>query len=172
MTQPDYVPIVAADRVRPVERLPPAEPWRPDRPADLKEPGMPRGPRLGHQGPDLGYGMKLARTFVDRLVLTEGETVDDALAGCFAVGAKRASLLGRAPVIYDFDLAFTLWGFLPGAPAELVTFRRPLFMGAAHHYEQQRAIADRVPEDTLLTKPDDVRSGLREWRSLLDTAAH
>ena len=80
-------------------------------------------------------------------------------------------MFGRAPVIYDFDLAFTLWGFLAGAPADLVTFRRPLFMGASHHYEDQRAIADRVPEETLRMKPDEVRSKLRDWKSLL-TSSH
>ena len=47
MTQPDYVPLIAADRVRPVERLPVPDRWAADRPADLKEPGMPKGPRLG-----------------------------------------------------------------------------------------------------------------------------
>jgi hypothetical protein len=167
VTQPDYVPLTAADRVRAVERLPPAGPWRADRPADLATPGMPKGPRLGSQGPDLGYGIKLARTFADRLVLTEGETVSDAIAGAFAVGTKRSSLFGRAPVIYDYELAFTLWGLLAGAPADLVAFRQPLFRGAAHHYEQQRAIADHVPEATLRLAPADVRSRLGEWRTLL-----
>ena len=38
---------------------------------------MPTGRRLGSHGPDLGYGMKLARTFADRVVVTEGETLDD-----------------------------------------------------------------------------------------------
>jgi len=170
LTQPDYVPIIAADRVRPVERLPPPDGWRPDRPADLTEPGMPKGPKLGSQGPDLGYGMKLARTFADRIVVSDGETVADAVTGCFVVGTKRASLFGRAPVIYDFELAFTLWGFLDGAPSDLVSHRKPLFMGASHHYEQQRAIADRVPEDTLRMAPADVRSKLRDWRSLIVTS--
>ena len=91
MTQPEYVPLNAADRVRPVERLPPSRPWRADRPADLVAPGLPTGPRLGSPGPDLGYGMKLARTFAERLVLGEGEAADDALAGCFAVGTKRST---------------------------------------------------------------------------------
>jgi hypothetical protein len=171
MTQPDHVPLVAGDRVRAVERLPPAESWRPDRPADLQTPGMPTGPRLGSQGPDLGYGMKLARLFADKLVLAEGETLDDALAGGFAVGTKRSSQFGRAPVIYDFELAFTLWGFLPGAPADLVAFRRPLFMGASHHYEQQRDIADRVPATTLAMTPQDVRAQLGDWRTLVITDA-
>jgi hypothetical protein len=124
---------------------------------------------LGSQGPDLGYGIKLARTFIDRITLTEAEAVDDAVTGCFVVGAKRASLFGRAPVIYDFELAYTLWGFLGAPPADLVAFRTPLFMGASHHYEQQRAVADRVPEGTLRLSPADVRARLSDWRSLLDT---
>src|SRR4051812_37270215 len=132
---------------------------------------MPRGRRLGSNGPDLGYGIKLARTFEDRLVVVEGETVGDALAGGFVVGAKRASLFGRAPVVYDFELAFTLWGFMPGAPADLVAFRTPLFMGAGHHYEQQRGVADRVPEETLRMKPADVKAQLSDWKSLLVTGA-
>src|SRR5438067_2496264 len=105
---------------------------------------MPAGPRLGSQGPDLGYGMKLARRLLDRMAVPDGESADDALAGCFAVGTKRASSFGRAPVIYDFEIAFTLWGWTAGAPADLIAFRRPLFQGASHHYEYQRDIADRT----------------------------
>ena len=37
---------------------------------------------------------------------------------------------------------------------------------------EQRAIADRVPEETLRLKPDDVRSRLSEWKSLLTTSGH
>jgi hypothetical protein len=169
MTQPDYVPIRTGDRVRPAERLPPARPWLADRPADLHSPDLPRGGRLGNQGPDLGYGMKLARRFVDKLHLAEGESVADAVAGCFAVGTKRSSLFGRAPMIYDFELAFRLWGFLASAPAELVAFRVPLFEGCSHHYDDQRDIADRVPESTLRLTPADVGARLSDWRQLITT---
>jgi len=169
VTQPEYVPLKAADRVRPIERLPASGAWRADRPADLDRPGMPTGRRLGNHGPDLGYGMKLARRFVDRIQLAEGETVDDAVAGCFATGTKRSSMYGRAPVIYDLDLAFTLWGFLEGAPADLVAFRKPLFQGAAHEYDAQRDIADRVPVETLALPPTAVADRLSEWRTLIRT---
>ena len=40
---------------------------------------------------------------------------------------KRASLFGRAPVVHDLEVAFTIWGFLGAAPPELVALRRPLF---------------------------------------------
>ena len=170
MTQPDYVPVRASDRVRPAERLPAARPWRPTRPADLDSPDMPRGPGLGNQGPDVGYGLKLARRFEDRLQLADGESREDVLVGGFVVGAKRASLFGRGPMIYDFELAYTLWGFLGGRPpVELVEFRRPLFQGAAHHYEVQRGVADRVPDETLRLKPADIAARISEWRQLIVT---
>lgn len=169
MTQPDYVPIATADRIRPIDRLPVPEHWWSDRPADVADPRPPKGPKFGSTGPGLGYGLKLARRFADKVVLSEGETADDAVAGCFAVGGKRASSFGRAPVIYDMELAFTLWGFLPGAPADLLAFRKPFFQGAAHHYWEQREIVDRVHESTLRLTPAEVRDRLSDWKGLIDT---
>jgi len=167
VAQPEYVPTVPSERVRKADRLPPALAWRADRPADLHGPPRAAGTHLGTTGPDLGYGLKLARRFTDRLQLTEGIGSDDATAGCFAVGTKRSALFGRSPVIYDFELAFTLWGFLGGAPADLVEARRPLFNSCSHHYWDQRAIADAVPVATLRLTPKDVSQRLASWRSLL-----
>ncbi len=167
MAQLEYVPVVPTERVRSGDRLPPAVGWRAERPADLHGPPQAPGLRRGTTGPDLGYGLKLARRFSDRLQLAEGISHEDATAGCFAVGTKRSALLGRAPVIYDFELAFTLWGFLGGAPADLVEARRPLFNACSHHYWDQRGIADAVPESTLRLTPKDVAQRLADWRSLL-----
>ena len=167
MAQPEYVPVIPADRVRIDERLPPPDAWRAERPADAQGPMRPAGARLGATGPDTGYGLKLARRFTDRLQLTEGISTEDAIAGCFAVGTKRCTLFGRAPVIYDFELAFTLWGFLGGAPADLIEARRPLFNACSHHYWDQRDIADAVPESTLRLTPKEVAERLTGWRSLL-----
>jgi hypothetical protein len=166
MAQPDYVPIGAEARVREVERLPVARPWYAERPAELRGP-PPRGASFGSPGPDAGYGMMLARQFADRVQLEPGEHAADAVAGCFAVGTARAGLLGRAPVVYDMELAYALWGFLNGAPPELVAYRVPLFRGASRHYDNQREIVARVPESTLLLTPADVRTRLGEWRTLL-----
>jgi hypothetical protein len=169
MTQPDYVPIATADRVRPSERLPVPRPWRSDRPGEVAAPVPPTGAKFGSTGPDLGYGLLLAERFRDRLQLEKGESADDAIAGCFAVGAKRASTFGRAPVIYDMEFAFTLWGFLSGAPRDLIGFRRALFAQAAHHYEEQREIVDRVKEEAFRLTPAQVRERLPEWKQLIRT---
>ena len=168
MAQPDYVPIRRADRVRPTEALPVPRPWRPDRPADLTTPDRPTGLRFGKTGPDQGYGLKLARRFEDRIVLADGEDMEDAVAGCFAAGARRAAAMGRAPVIYDMEFGYSIWGFLGGAPGDLVTFRKALFQGARHDDWTQRGIADRVREDALYLVPNDVRHRLSSWRDLID----
>ena len=70
-------------------------------------------------------------------------------------------------MIYDVELAFTLFGFLGGAPSELLEFRRPYFDAASHDYWDQRDIADLVTEETLAMSPADVRGRLGEWRSML-----
>lgn len=170
MAQPEYVPLDADDRVRPSERLPAPDRWLADRPAEIDgASGAPRGKRLGTTGPDQGYGLKLARSFVasGKLKMAEGEHAEDAVAGCLGVALRRAAMYGRAPVIFDFELAYALFGFLDDAPSDLVSFRKPLFQSSSHHYWDQRGIVDLVPESTLRMQPADVRSRLTDWRSLL-----
>ena len=167
MAQPEYVPQSADDRVRPAERLPPPRHWFQDRPAEIKGYGQPTGKRMGVPGPDQGYGLKLAHQFEDRLQLTPDEHAEDVIAGCLGVGLRRAALFGRAPVMPDFELAYTLWGFLGDAPDDLIEHRVPLFQGASHDYWQTRVIADRVAESTLRLTPAQVREQLSDWRTLL-----
>jgi hypothetical protein len=139
--------------------LPPARPWYAQRPGDLPH-RQPSGPKLGTPAPDPGYALVLARRFDERLRLTAGENAEDVIAGCVAVALRRCSMLGRAPCIYDVELAFGVWGFLDDAPLELVTFRKKLFEGARHQYWNQREIVDRVREDALRSTPAHVRERL------------
>jgi hypothetical protein len=113
----------------------------------------------------------LARRFEGRLSLIPGEHEADAIAGCTGVALKRASLFGRAPVLHDLTVAFTIWGFLREAPTDLVELRKPLFAEVANpnHYAEQRGIVDMVPEESLRQTPQQVAEAhLRDWRSLLD----
>jgi hypothetical protein len=168
MAQPDYVPLTTGERVRPAYRLSTPRHWHQDRPAEIADLRHPEGPELGATGPDLGFGLKLAHRVAERALLAEGEHRADAVAGCFACGTRRASLYHRAPVVHDMEWAFTLWGFLPGAPEELVAFRRPLFAGVAHDYTRQRALVDMVSEEVLPMSPGQVKDGLAtNWRRWL-----
>jgi hypothetical protein len=170
MAAPEYVPV---DRTRPVRAYesPPRRPapWLADRPGDLTA-GQPHGDRVGNQGPDQGYVLTLARRFAGTLVLTPGEHERDALAGAVTVALKRASLFGRAPIIHDLTVALTIWGYLAAAPDELVALRKPLFeeVWHPHHYDDQRRVADLVPDAVLRMTPQQVTEAhRRDWRSLL-----
>ncbi|MEY2435174.1 MAG: hypothetical protein QOF97_10 [Acidimicrobiaceae bacterium] len=172
MAAPEYVPIKPMDDVRTYESPPRRpQPWRAVRPGDLHG-GQPHGPWLGNPGPDQGFALTIAHRFEGKLHLTKGEHERDAIVGCTGVALKRAALFGRAPVIHDLTVAFTVWGFLTEqAPADLVAIRKPLFEEVAHpeHYAEQRQIVDMVPDATLrMTPPAQVADAFRsDWRSLL-----
>lgn len=151
MAAPEYVSKPSGDRDR-VYESPNVDPetWLADRPAELVG-RQPAGPRFGNQGPDQGFALKLAGQFRGRLVLTPGEHEDDAIVGCVEVANKRASIFGRAPMIHDLTLAFTLFGFLSEVDPDLVALRKPYF-AAVHlpaHYTERRQVSAIVPESTL-----------------------
>jgi hypothetical protein len=164
MAAPDYVPPPTDTKPR-VYTSPPwrGDVWLADRPAELGG-AQPLGPRLGTPGPDQGYALKLARRFEGRLVLAPGEAEEDAVAGCLAVAMRRSSQFGRAPVIHDLTVAFTLWGFLDEAPPELVAVRTRLFAAVAspHHYMERRAIVDAVPDELLSLTPAQAAGVVRD----------
>lgn len=170
MSAPQYSPTPVLNDVR-VYGSPDVIPqsWVNNRATDI-EGVQPVGERLGFQGPNQGYAILLANRLRSRLELIGGVTSDDAVGGCVNIALRRASLFGRAPVIHDLNIAFTIWGFYDGnPPAELVSRRAEMFKGVGnmHHYVEGRAIVDLVPESTLKMTPSQVTSAYpTSWRTL------
>lgn len=173
MAAPEHVPTKTGQHVRTYESPPRrSDSWRAERPADFAdEHRQPHGDLLGSPGPDQGYALKLARLLEPELRLADGEHARDALAGIVAIGLKRASLHGRAPVIHDLRVAATLFGFLDAAADPvLVRLRRGLFEELAHfhHYMELRSVVDLVPADVLRQSPQQVADRYAaNWRDQL-----
>ena len=171
MGAPEYVPLstAAVRSYRSAPRRPGS--WMADRPGEL-EGRQPVGERLGSPGPDQGYVLTLARRFEGKVHLGDGEHEADALAGAAAIGLKRASLFGRAPVIDDVRIGLALWRWLDESPpADLAEARREMFEEAhhPHHYDKLRAIVDAVSADTLVRPTATVMGAAAgDWRSVLD----
>ena len=165
-----YVPTRPEDAPRRSVAIPPALGWRATRPGDLS-PEQPKGCLLGSPAPDAGYALTLAQRFHDRVEVASPETPHDAEAVAAEVAMKRSGIFGRAPVMADLELAFTLFGWLGGAPADLVEWRRLAVAGAAHDYSQRRALVDRVGEAVLRRRPEEIREELSRWRELLHPEA-
>ncbi len=172
MGAPEFVPVPTLDKARSYESpevVPDA--WRADRPGELVG-RQPVGGRLGFQGPDQGYALKLLDRFRDRVRVADGESVDDALSGAFGIALRRASGFGRAPMVHDITVALTIWGFLDASPpAALVVARRPRFAGVAnrsHHYRHWRELVDSVPAETLRLPHAEVLAAYpSRWQALV-----
>lgn len=174
MAAPEHVPTKPDQDVH-TYGSPPRRPdsWRADRPADFADDHrQPVGDLLGSPGPDQGYALRLARVLEPELQLAEGEHAKDALAGIVAVGLKRASILGRAPVIHDLRIAATIFGFLDPSPdPDLVGIRHRLLEEVSHfhHYMELRRVVDMVPVEVLRQSPQQVTEAYgRGWRALVD----
>ena len=172
MAAPKFAPVSPVDnsRVYGSHDIVPGS-WKPNRPGDLVG-FQPEGVRLGYQGPDQGFALKIAEGFRDRLQLQPGEHAGDAIQGCLGIALRRASIFSRAPVVHDLTIAFTLWGFLDDSPpAELKALRAQLFEGVSntlHHYDEARALVDMVPEPTLRMSPAQVAAAYpARWKELL-----
>jgi hypothetical protein len=166
MTQPTFVPISEADQVRPARHLHVPGAWTTNRPAELRTPTALRGRSVGTPGPDAGFALRLARRFEHDLKLAEGETEHDVLLGCALIAARRAALFGRAPSIYDVQLALAVWGFLVDAPAPLLAARRAAFSSVSHDYVAQRTLVDAMPESTLRLTPAQAQAQLQSGGGL------
>jgi hypothetical protein len=172
MAAPKFSPVSSTDHARAYsspDHVP--ESWSPDRPGEI-DGFQPEGPRLGSQGPDQGFALRIAERLRPKLRLTDDEHEDDAIRGCLGVALRRASMFSRAPVVHDLTIAFTIWGcYDESPPPELVALRRSMFEGlrnTAHHYMESRAVADLPPEATLQMTPEAVTAAYpAAWESLL-----
>ena len=121
---------------------------------------------FGFQGPDQGYMLKLAKRFVNRLILMPGEDVHDVLAGCSAVALKRASLFGRAPVVYDLILVLQLFGFLRSDTSSVETSSLETSSSSEDDGTNVSHVSLSAPVDN-----DSNDNGLTAWRFSLFSGA-
>ena len=72
----------------------------------------------------------------------------DLVVGVALVAAKRASLAGRGPTVYDVRVVLDLFGLRAHGDATGAGFA-----GLAHSYVAQRRFVDAVTEEQLFSQP-------------------
>lgn len=107
----------------------------------------PTSAGTGTQAPGEGFALALAQRECADLHV-DGVDRHDLVVGIALVAAKRASLAGRAPTVYDVRAALDLFG-LRGDDTRTTT----AFVGLAHSYVAQRRFVDDVTEDQLFPQP-------------------
>jgi hypothetical protein len=124
---------------------------------EFGRPSKPGLQRSAHPGSGLGYGtpapgegfaLTIAHRECAKLNFARSHDRHDVELGVALVGAKRASLVGRGPILDDVHVAMDLFG-LRGAEVINRELARP-FSGLAHSYVVQRRFVDAVSVDQLI----------------------
>jgi len=145
MTQPTFSPVSRSGEVRPTVATSTPEIGRTQKAGLLRH--APTTAGSGTNAPGEGFAMTLAeRECADLHV--DGVDHHDLVVGIALVAAKRASLAGRGPTVYDVRAALDLFGLRThesGTSAD--------FAGIAHSYAAQRRFVDAVTEEQLFPQP-------------------
>ncbi len=107
----------------------------------------PTSPGSGTNAPGEGFAMTLAQRECADLHVA-GVDHHDLVVGVALVAAKRASLAGRGPTVYDVRVVLDLFGLRTHEGASIEGFA-----GLAHSYAAQRRFVDAVTEEQLFSQP-------------------
>jgi|ERR1019366_1695605 hypothetical protein len=145
MTQPTFSPVSRSGEVRPTVPTSTPEIGRTKKLGLLRH--APTTAGSGTNAPGEGFAMTLAeRECADLHV--DGVDHHDLVVGIALVAAKRASLAGRAPTVYDVRAALDLFGLRTHESGT-----RADFAGIGHSYAAQRRFVDAVTEEQLFPQP-------------------
>jgi len=145
MTQPTFSPVSRSGEVRPTVATSTPEIGRTQKAGLLRH--APTTAGSGTNAPGEGFAMTLAeRECADLHV--DGVDHHDLVVGIALVAAKRASLAGRGPTVYDVRAALDLFGLRTHESGTSTDFA-----GIAHSYAAQRRFVDAVTEEQLFPQP-------------------
>lgn len=169
MSQPTFIPSPNHDKALGVTELQGSRSWSQSHRLAQKSYLRAPGRFLGTPGPSQGFGLKLVKQKLSKIVLVDTEEIEDVVHGLSVLVNKRASLFSRSPIAYDVDFFIKLFGFDGTQDFELLEFRKIFFKGASHSYLVQRQIADVIPDSTLRMTLKDL-SDSPNWRALIGIA--
>ena len=154
MGQQPNIQLHLEDLPRPEAHPGPARRWSADRPGDLASPEqVPWGGAFGTPGPDTGYALRL---LADRPpAAAGGEDGAQVVRLVASLMAARASLLGRAPVMGDAEVAEMILGL---RAEEAATEMLSRFSGPES--EVLRRLLEAIDPALLAAPVDEVR---RRW---------
>ncbi|MFI6039418.1 hypothetical protein ACIBBD_35915 [Streptomyces sp. NPDC051315] len=115
--------------------------------------------------PGAPFDAAISRSFASLVEprLSPGESLQDVLAGCFALASKRASLKRRPVLPVDAEFALSLWCWHPWEqkisppPRWLLERRREIFEGAVH---DSARVVGATPERALALSYDELQFAL------------
>lgn len=108
---------------------------------------------FGAPGPDTGYALRIIRK-------VEPHLAGDVEAVLAALMGARGSLMGRAPILEDLEVAKLLCGMSDGLPTALTERMARWRHATAHERRPGRLAVSEVPREQLAMKPDELKGHL------------
>lgn len=106
------------------------------------------GKGQGTPAPGEGFALTIAHREVGKLTFAHEHDRHDVETGVALVAAKRASVVGRGPILSDVLRALDIFQL---RDADVISHELCVqFAGLAHSYAAQRRFVDAVPEEQLV----------------------
>ena len=107
------------------------------------------GAGRGTHAPGEGFALTIAHRQVGKLRFAHEHDRHDVESGIALVAAKRASLVGRGPILSDVQMALDVFDL---RSVEVIDHERCRgFAGLAHSYAKQRRFVDAISDATLVS---------------------
>ncbi|WP_405471859.1 hypothetical protein [Streptomyces canus] len=115
--------------------------------------------------PSAPFSAKISQSFATLIEprLAAGESLQDVLAGCFALAEERARLQNRSVLPVDVEFSLSLWCWYPlkqegsSPPPWMMEKRKNLFNGATH---DSARVIEATPARTLALSYDELQLAL------------
>src|ERR1019366_790652 len=107
----------------------------------------PTGASFGSQAPGGGFALTIAHREIAKLDFEHEHDRQDVELGVALVAEKRASLVGRGPILEDVHVAMGLFGLRTTMVDHHLAAP---FAGLAHSYVLQRQLVDGVAKEKLV----------------------
>lgn len=151
MAQQPNVEVTAEELPRPTPQPGPAKKARVDKPGLPEGPwDVPRGGPFGVTGPDPGYALHL---------LNMADLPDDDPRLKKVVNGlmlARSSVLGRAPVPEDIEVALVLCGYFEGAAPRILERRQRWLDAVPHEMRPGETAVAEIDRSVLVNKPREI----------------
>lgn len=132
-------------------------PERPDRPGMITAPDqMSPGGLFGRPGPDTGWAYRITR----QSDLTAEEMRAEEVV--VTLMSARASMLGRAPMLEDLDVARILLGYVENASGSVVERRCRWLKKSRHESVPGAGAVEEIGEELLALSPRALQSAMAE----------
>jgi hypothetical protein len=112
------------------------------------------GEGRGTPAPGEGFAFTIAQRECAKLNFAHSHDRGDVELGVALVAAKRASLVGRGPILDDVHVALDLFGLRTSSMIE--RDQTACFAGLAHSYALQRQFVDAVTREQLIANDSHV----------------